>query len=51
VKLTFDELESRVNIVNLVNFDVPDKDRYENATVVENTKMGWLDIIFHKMRV
>ncbi|CAI9100995.1 OLC1v1038209C1 [Oldenlandia corymbosa var. corymbosa] len=50
VRLTFDEPESGVTIVNLVHSDVPEEDRYGNATVVENTERGWRDLIFHKIR-
>ncbi|KAL3533956.1 hypothetical protein ACH5RR_007477 [Cinchona calisaya] len=50
VRLTFDEPEPRVTIVNLIHSDVPEEDRYGNATVVENTERGWRDLIFHKIR-
>ncbi|CAI9765691.1 unnamed protein product [Fraxinus pennsylvanica] len=50
VRLTFDEHESGVTIVHLSHTDVPEEDRYGNATVVENTERGWRDLIFHKIR-
>ncbi|KAG6580797.1 Activator of 90 kDa heat shock protein ATPase-like 1, partial [Cucurbita argyrosperma subsp. sororia] len=50
VKLTFDEPEPGVTVVKLVHSDVPEEDRYGNATVVENTERGWRDLIFHKIR-
>lgn len=50
VRLTFDEPESGVTIVKLIHSDVPEEDRYGNATVVENTERGWRDLIFHKIR-
>ncbi|XP_021893986.1 activator of 90 kDa heat shock protein ATPase homolog 1 [Carica papaya] len=50
VRLTFEELEAGVTIVKLAHTDVPEEDRYGNATVVENTERGWRDLIFHKIR-
>ncbi|KAL7168861.1 hypothetical protein ACSBR2_033981 [Camellia fascicularis] len=50
VRLTFDELEPGVTTVKLTHTDVPEEDRYGNATVVENTERGWRDLIFHKIR-
>ncbi|PIM97799.1 hypothetical protein CDL12_29728 [Handroanthus impetiginosus] len=50
VRLTFDEPESGVTVVKLTHVDVPEEDRYGNATVVENTERGWRDLIFHKIR-
>ncbi|KAJ0242493.1 hypothetical protein HA466_0209480 [Hirschfeldia incana] len=50
VKITFEEPESGVTIVNLTHTDVPEEDRYGNATVVENTERGWRDLIFHRIR-
>ncbi|GLT27131.1 hypothetical protein SLA2020_021570 [Shorea laevis] len=50
VRLTFDEPESGVTTVKLTHTDVPEEDRYGNATVVENTERGWRDLIFHKIR-
>ncbi|CAH8359910.1 unnamed protein product [Eruca vesicaria subsp. sativa] len=50
VKITFEELEPGVTIVNLTHSDVPEEDRYGNATVVENTERGWRDLIFHRIR-
>lgn len=50
VCLTFEEPEIGVTIVKLTQTDVPEEDRYGNATVVENTQRGWKDLIFHKVR-
>ncbi|KAI7998557.1 hypothetical protein LOK49_LG10G03024 [Camellia lanceoleosa] len=50
VRLTFDESEPGVTTVKLTHTDVPEEDRYGNATVVENTERGWRDLIFHKIR-
>ncbi|CDY08460.1 BnaA05g26960D [Brassica napus] len=50
VKITFEEPEPGVTIVNLTHTDVPEEDRYGNATVVENTERGWRDLIFHRIR-
>ncbi|KAH6812790.1 Aha1 domain-containing protein [Perilla frutescens var. frutescens] len=50
VRLTFDEPESGLTVVKLTHSDVPEEDRYGNATVVENTERGWRDLIFHKIR-
>ncbi|GLT38625.1 hypothetical protein SLA2020_128600 [Shorea laevis] len=50
VRLTFDEPEPGVTTVKLTHTDVPEEDRYGNATVVENTERGWRDLIFHKIR-
>ncbi|KAF5941237.1 hypothetical protein HYC85_022404 [Camellia sinensis] len=50
VRLAFDESEPGVTTVKLTHTDVPEEDRYGNATVVENTERGWRDLIFHKIR-
>ncbi|CAN8270109.1 unnamed protein product [Cochlearia groenlandica] len=50
VKITFEEPEAGVTIVKLTHTDVPEEDRYGNATVVENTERGWRDLIFHRIR-
>ncbi|KAE8726948.1 hypothetical protein F3Y22_tig00005939pilonHSYRG00140 [Hibiscus syriacus] len=48
VRLVFDEPEPGVTIIKLTHSDVPEEDRYGNATVVENTERGWRDLIFNK---
>ncbi|BBN02633.1 activator of Hsp90 ATPase protein 1 [Marchantia polymorpha subsp. ruderalis] len=50
VSLTFEEPEIGLTVVKLTHTDVPEEDRYGNATVVENTEKGWRDLIFHKIR-
>eukprot|EP01018_Ginkgo_biloba_P011661 Gb_06397 [translate_table: standard] len=50
VVMTFEEPETGVTIVKLTQTDVPEEDRFGNATVVENTERGWRDLIFHKIR-
>ncbi|KAE8674280.1 hypothetical protein F3Y22_tig00111769pilonHSYRG00740 [Hibiscus syriacus] len=50
VRLVFDEPEPGVTIIKLTHSDVPEEDRYGNATVVENTERGWRDLIFNKIR-
>ncbi|XP_058204845.1 uncharacterized protein LOC131318850 [Rhododendron vialii] len=50
VRLTFEEPEPGVTVVKLTQTDVPEEDRYGNATVVENTERGWRDLIFLKIR-
>ncbi|XP_052176022.1 uncharacterized protein LOC127790517 [Diospyros lotus] len=50
VRLAFDEPEPGITVVKLTHTDVPEEDRYGNATVVENTERGWRDLIFHKIR-
>ncbi|KAJ7971429.1 activator of 90 kDa heat shock protein ATPase-like [Quillaja saponaria] len=50
VRLTFDEPEPGVTTVNLTHTDIPEEDRYGNATVVENTERGWRDLIFQRIR-
>ncbi|KAG6511323.1 hypothetical protein ZIOFF_029383 [Zingiber officinale] len=50
VRLTFEEPEQGVTIVKLTQTDIPEEDKYGNATVVENTERGWRDLIFHKIR-
>ncbi|XP_038686343.1 activator of 90 kDa heat shock protein ATPase homolog 1-like [Tripterygium wilfordii] len=50
VRLTLDEPEPGLTIVKLTQTDIPEEDRYGNATVVENTEIGWRDLIFHKIR-
>ncbi|CAN1772892.1 Activator of 90 kDa heat shock protein ATPase homolog 1 [Linum perenne] len=50
VRLTLEEPEAGMTIVKLTHTDIPEEDRYGNATVVENTERGWRDLIFHKIR-
>ncbi|XVF75932.1 hypothetical protein PTKIN_Ptkin13bG0226800 [Pterospermum kingtungense] len=50
VRLVFEEPEPGVTIVKLTHTDIPEEDRYGNATVVENTERGWRDLIFNKIR-
>ncbi|KAK4798765.1 hypothetical protein SAY86_031091 [Trapa natans] len=50
VKLVLDEPEPGITVIKLTHTDVPEEDRYGNATVVENTERGWRDLIFHKIR-
>ncbi|KAI3833200.1 hypothetical protein MKW92_023662 [Papaver armeniacum] len=50
VRITFDEPETGVTVINLVHAEVPEEDRYGNATVVENTERGWRDLIFGRIR-
>lgn len=50
VRLVFEEPESGVTVVKLTHTDVPEEDRYGNATVVENTERGWRDLIFQRIR-
>ncbi|MED6130441.1 hypothetical protein PIB30_000942 [Stylosanthes scabra] len=50
VKLVLEEPEPGVTVVKLTHNDVPEEDRYGNATVVENTERGWRDLIFQRIR-
>ncbi|KAJ6864568.1 hypothetical protein NC651_035198 [Populus alba x Populus x berolinensis] len=50
VRITFDEPEPRVTVVKVMHTDIPEEDRYGNATVVENTERGWRDLILNKIR-
>ncbi|KAM3288810.1 activator of 90 kDa heat shock protein ATPase isoform X1 [Capsicum chacoense] len=50
VRIVFEEPQSGVTVVKLTHTDVPEEDRYGNATVVENTERGWRDLIFHRIR-
>ncbi|XP_061346360.1 uncharacterized protein LOC133292006 isoform X2 [Gastrolobium bilobum] len=50
VRLVFEEPEPGVTIIKLTHTDVPEEDRYGNATVVENTERGWRDLIFQRIR-
>ncbi|WVZ92575.1 hypothetical protein U9M48_038626 [Paspalum notatum var. saurae] len=50
VRLVFDEPESGVTIIKLKQTDVPEEDKYGNATVVENTERGWRELIFQRIR-
>uniref|UniRef100_A0A2P2M796 Uncharacterized protein MANES_09G037400 n=1 Tax=Rhizophora mucronata TaxID=61149 RepID=A0A2P2M796_RHIMU len=50
VRLSFHEPEPGVTVVKLTHTDIPEEDRYGNATVVENTEKGWRDFIFYKIR-
>ncbi|XVE61278.1 hypothetical protein DITRI_Ditri06bG0026900 [Diplodiscus trichospermus] len=50
VRLVFDEPEPGFTIIKLTHTDVPEEDRYGNATVVENTERGWRDLIFNRIR-
>lgn len=50
VRLDFEEPEPGVTVIKLTHTDIPEEDRYGNATVVENTERGWRDLIFNKIR-
>ncbi|KAJ4847232.1 hypothetical protein Tsubulata_035615 [Turnera subulata] len=50
VRLTLDEPEPGVTVVKVLHTDIPEEDRYGNATVVENTERGWRDLILNKIR-
>ncbi|XP_014511146.1 activator of 90 kDa heat shock protein ATPase homolog [Vigna radiata var. radiata] len=50
VRIVFEEPDSGVTVVKLTHSDVPEEDRYGNATVVENTERGWRDLIFQRIR-
>ncbi|RDX67701.1 Activator of 90 kDa heat shock protein ATPase-like 1, partial [Mucuna pruriens] len=50
VRLVFEEPEPGVTVVKLTHSDVPEEDKYGNATVVENTERGWRDLIFQRIR-
>ncbi|XP_061346385.1 uncharacterized protein LOC133292032 isoform X1 [Gastrolobium bilobum] len=50
VRLVFEEPEPGVTVIKLTHTDVPEEDRYGNATVVENTERGWRDLIFQRIR-
>ncbi|KAH9323871.1 hypothetical protein KI387_018510 [Taxus chinensis] len=50
VTIAFEESEVGITVVKLIQTDVPEEDRFGNATVVENTERGWRELIFHKIR-
>jgi activator of HSP90 ATPase len=50
VRLTLEEPQPGLTVVKVVHTDVPEEDRYGNATVVENTERGWRDLILNKIR-
>lgn len=50
VRLTLDDPEPGVTVVKVLHTDIPEEDRYGNATVVENTERGWRDLILNKIR-
>ncbi|KAG2683292.1 hypothetical protein I3760_10G025300 [Carya illinoinensis] len=50
VKLALDEPEPGITVVKLAHTNIPEEDRYGNATVVENTERGWRDLIFNRIR-
>eukprot|EP00245_Coleochaete_scutata_P004425 TRINITY_DN1700_c0_g2_i1.p1 TRINITY_DN1700_c0_g2~~TRINITY_DN1700_c0_g2_i1.p1 ORF type:complete len:372 (-),score=83.32 TRINITY_DN1700_c0_g2_i1:161-1213(-) len=50
VCMTLEESEVGRTVLRFTQTDVPDEDRYGNATVVENTERGWKDTIFQKIR-
>ncbi|KAF7804159.1 activator of 90 kDa heat shock protein ATPase-like protein [Senna tora] len=50
VRLVLEEPEPGITVVKLTQTDVPEEDRYGNATVVENTERGWRDLIFQRIR-
>lgn len=50
VRIVFEEPETGVTVVKLTHSDVPEKDRYGNATLVENAERGWRDLIFQRIR-
>ncbi|KAK7392778.1 hypothetical protein VNO78_21226 [Psophocarpus tetragonolobus] len=50
VRIVFEEPEDGVTVVKLTHSDIPEEDRYGNATVLENTERGWRDLIFQRIR-
>uniref|UniRef100_A0A7N0TXT9 Activator of Hsp90 ATPase AHSA1-like N-terminal domain-containing protein n=1 Tax=Kalanchoe fedtschenkoi TaxID=63787 RepID=A0A7N0TXT9_KALFE len=50
VRITLDEPSPGYTTLTLKQTDVPEEDRYGNATVVENTERGWRELIFNKIR-
>ncbi|XP_010932473.1 uncharacterized protein [Elaeis guineensis] len=50
LRLIFDEPEQGVTVIKLTQTDVPEEDKYGNATVVENMERGWRELIFNKIR-
>ncbi|KAI4300672.1 hypothetical protein L6164_034021 [Bauhinia variegata] len=50
VRLVFEEPEPGVTVVKLTHTDVPEEDKYGNATVAENTERGWRELIFQRIR-
>ncbi|KAI4365433.1 hypothetical protein MLD38_021417 [Melastoma candidum] len=50
VKLAFEEPEPGVTVIRLTHSDIPEEDRYDNATVAENTERGWRNLTFHRIR-
>ncbi|KAL2326906.1 hypothetical protein Fmac_020333 [Flemingia macrophylla] len=50
VRIVFEEPEAGVTVVKLTHSDLPEEDRYGNATVVENTERGWREHIFQRIR-
>ncbi|EFJ19683.1 hypothetical protein SELMODRAFT_177496 [Selaginella moellendorffii] len=50
VCMTFEEPEIGTTVLKLTQTDVPEEDRFGNATVYETTRRGWKELIFHKIR-
>ncbi|WCJ34045.1 hypothetical protein M5689_015371 [Euphorbia peplus] len=50
VRLDLEEPEPGLTVIKLLHTDIPEEDRYGNATVAENTERGWRELIFHKIR-
>ncbi|GLJ32966.1 hypothetical protein SUGI_0663860 [Cryptomeria japonica] len=50
VTITLEEPEVGITVVKLTQTDIPEEDRFGNATVVENTERGWREHIFNRIR-
>lgn len=50
VLLTFEEPQEGTTILSLRHTSIPEADRFGNSDVVDNTRIGWQQQIFHKIK-
>lgn len=51
VVISLSSPESGVTILKLTHTNLPEEDKFGNATVVETTERGWRELIFHRIKV
>lgn len=48
--LSFEEPSEGTTVVKLKHTGIPEADRFGNGDVLDNTRNGWQQQIFHKIR-
>ena len=50
VLLTFEELSEGTTVVSMKQTGIPEEDRFGNSDVIDSTRIGWQQQIFHKIK-